>query len=171
MGSLAGFTDGPMRRPAAVQTRSLEESKRITSCNSYCVKAPAASTDTDTHGQRRRRRRRTPSVSSRHTTWLSIHVTRSDITARHHRNYRGSRNYKNTDIQVKVWQSFNSPSIALCNAPFNAPCSPVTPLLLVIAWYCTVLPCAPSCLQPQSPAHSATSYCCLHRGVRAGPGM
>ena len=91
MGSLAGFTDGPMRRPAAAQTRSLGELKRITSCNSYCVKAPAASTDTDTHGQRRRRRR-TPSVSSRHTTWLSIHVTRSDITARHHRNYRGSRN-------------------------------------------------------------------------------
>lgn len=57
---------------------------------------------------------------------------------------------ENTDIQVKVWQSFYSLSIALCNAPFNAPCSPVTPLLLVIAWYCTVLPCAPSCLQPQS---------------------
>lgn len=46
---------------------------------------------------------------------------------------------------------FPSPSTALCNAPFNAPCSPVTPLLLVIAWYCAVLPCAASCRPPQSP--------------------
>lgn len=63
----------------------------------------------------------------------------------------------------KFAQSFAvpSPSIALCNAPFNAPSSsPVTPLLLVIAWYCAVLPCAPK--QPQSLAHTAQqAYCCL----------
>lgn len=50
----------------------------------------------------------------------------------------------------KFDKSFPSPSIALCNAPFNAPCSPVTPLLLVIAWYCTVLPLR-SEQPPQSP--------------------
>lgn len=50
----------------------------------------------------------------------------------------------------KFDKSFPSPSFALCNAPFNAPCSPVTPLLLVIAWYCTVLPLR-SEQPPQSP--------------------
>ena len=55
--------------------------------------------------------------------------------------------------------------MALCNAPpFNAPCSPVTPLLLVIAWYCTVLPCAPSCLQSES-MHSAQQAIVLYCGV------
>lgn len=70
------------------------------------------------------------------------------ITAR--RRQQDADGVKNTNIQVKVWQSFDSPSTAPCNAPFNAPCSPVTPLLLVISWYCAVLPCAPSRSQPQS---------------------
>lgn len=44
----------------------------------------------------------------------------------------------------------------------------MTPLLLVIAWYCTVLPCAPCCLQTTKPAHSATSYCCVSERLPCG---
>ncbi|CAB1456199.1 unnamed protein product [Pleuronectes platessa] len=68
-------------------------------------------------------------VSSPRTTWL--HVTRADMimpresgARRAPRLLRDTDRWKNTSIQVKVWQSFRSPSIALCNAPFNAPCSP-----------------------------------------------
>lgn len=93
-------------------------------------------------------------MSSRHTTWLPIHVARSYImpcgkseaTAAACKTV-ATRKYRYPGQSLA---EFYSPSIALCNAPFNAPCSPVTPLLLVIAWYCTVLPCAPSSLLPQS---------------------
>lgn len=86
------------------------------------------------------------------------------IAAKPNSNCCGSCETQTTGICKYPGQSlaeFYSPSIALCNAPFNAPCSPVTPLLLVIAWYCTVLPCAPSCRQPQS-LHTAQQATVVH---------
>lgn len=80
---------------------------------------------------RRHARAADPSPMSPHTqldcTYLRVYIMswdNSETTPRLCFPARRHRREKNTDIQVKVWQSFDSPSIALCNAPFNAPCSP-----------------------------------------------
>lgn len=80
-------------------------------------------------------------------------------------NREGKRKYPGQSLA-----EFYSPSAALCNAPFNAPCSPVTPLLLVIAWYCTVLPCAPSRRQPQSPHTAQQAAAAVARASVRGHG-
>lgn len=117
-------------------------------------------------------------VSSRHPTWLPARVTRTYITPRDKsettRLRRDGGNSKKYTYPGQSLAEFRSPSTALCNAPFNAPCSPVTPLLLVIAWYCAVLPCALSRRPPQSLHATQQAIVVSARASaprRAGPGM
>lgn len=83
---------------------------------------------------------------------------------------RDTNHAEDANIQVKVWQSFTRPRQRCAMPPFNAPRSPVTPLLLVIAWYCTVLPCAPSRRQPQSPHTAQQAAAAVARASVRGHG-